>query len=143
MLIGFFYWLASKGKPVPLASPLPFAQEKAPPGYPPLAFFGCPHASLFVIHQDISGPKIFCNFFRQTPLLDPWFCTSSFKNTNTLSFTVRSRLNAAWSYQRQHFAKTPGWCEAAALPAPGPCTLLGQVKAYPGLKLSPPENKNK
>lgn len=45
-----------------------FCPGKSPPsGYPSFSFFGCPHASLFVIHQDISGPKIFCNFSRQPP----------------------------------------------------------------------------
>lgn len=139
-LIEFFTGRLPNANLFPLPLSLPFAQEKAHP-----------LATLHSLSLDVltplylsfiktfQAPKSFATF-SDNPLLDPWFCTSSFKNTNTLSFTVRSRLNAAWSYHRQHFAKPPGWCEAAA---PGPCMELGQVKAYPGLELSLQENKDK
>lgn len=140
MLNRVFLLAAFQTRPYsPSLSPA-FCPGKSPPsGYPSFSFFGCPHASLFVIHQDISGPKIFCNFSRQPPPLplpDPWFCTSSYKTTITLSFTVRSRMNAAWLCHCQLFAKLPGWCEAAVRASSGPRVVLAQVKAYPGLKLS-------
>lgn len=120
----------------PSLSPLPFAQEKAHP-----------LATLHVLSLDVltplylpfiktfQAPKSFATF-PDNPLLDPWFCTSSFKTTITLSLAVRSRLNAAWLCHCQLFAKPPGWCEAAAPASPGPCVVLAQVKAYPGLRLS-------
>lgn len=124
----------------PRLSPLPFAQEKAHllATLPPLSLGVVAPLYLSFIKTS-QAPKSFATF-SENPLLDPRFCTSSLKITNTLSFTVRSRLNAAWSYHRQHFAKAPGWCEAAARPAPGPCTV-GQVKAYPGLALASREQK--
>lgn len=67
----FFYWPAFKGEPVPLASPLPFAQEKAHP-----------LATLHSLSLDVltplywsfiktfQAPKSFATF-SDNPLLDP------------------------------------------------------------------------
>lgn len=120
----------------PSLSPLPFAQEKAHP-LATLHFLSLDVLTPLYLSfiKTFQAPKSFATF-PDNPPLDPWFCTSSFKTTITLSFTVRSRLNAAWLCHCQLFAKLPGWCEAAVLARPGPCVVLAQVKAYPGLRLS-------
>lgn len=138
MLNRVFYWPPSKCKPIRLPSlPLPFAQEKAHP-LATLHFLSLDVLTPLYLSfiKTFQAPKSFATF-PDNPLLDPWFCTSSFKTTTiTLSFTVRSRLNAAWLCHCQLFAKLPGWCEAAARASPGACVLLAQVKAEPGLRLS-------
>lgn len=120
----------------PSLSPLPFAQEKAHP-LATLHFLSLDVLTPLYLSfiKTFQAPKSFATF-PDNPLLDPWFCTSSFKTTITLSFTVRSRLNAAWLCHCQLFAKLPGWCEAAAPASPGPCVVLARVKVYPGLRLS-------
>lgn len=139
MLNRVFYWPPSKRDPVRLPSPLPFAQEKAHP-LATLHFLSLDVLTPLYLSfiKTFQAPKSFATFPDNPPLPlpDPWFCTSSFKTTITLSFTVRSRMNAAWLCHCQLFAKLSGWCEAAVRASSGPRVVLAQVKAYPGLKLS-------
>lgn len=126
--------------PLPLPCLLP---RKKPTLWLPFILFLWMSSRLSICHSSRHfRPQNLLQLFQTTPSLIP-DSAPPLKNTNTLSFTVQSRLNAAWLYHRQHFAKAPGWCEAAALPAPGSCKVLGQLQAHPGLKLSLQENKNK
>lgn len=75
--------------------------------------------------------------FSDHPLLDPWFCTSSFKNTNTLS---HSQADHGWMRHGCTTASTlpnpPGWwwgcCSACSwtLPGVGSGKGLSWIKAF-------------
>lgn len=123
------------------AFPLPcLLPRKKPTLWLPFISFLWMSSRLSICHSSRHfRPQNLLQLFQTTPPLplpDPWFCTSSFKTTITLSFTVRSRMNAAWLCHCQLFAKLSGWCEAAVRASSGPRVVLAQVKAYPGLKLS-------
>lgn len=139
----------------PRLSPLPFARLKAHP-LPTLHFLSLavllPLYVLLICHSslNISGLKIFYNFFflRQSPPLIPDSAPPLFKPLS-LSFAVRSRMNAAWLCQCQLFANLPGcvcvpmwvWWEAPALEArviykPRTPAGVGSGEALWGLQLS-------
>lgn len=144
MLNRVFYWPPSKHEPIRLPSLPCLLPRKKPTLWLPFIFFLWMSSRLSICHSSRHfRPQNLLQLFQTTPppLLDPWFCTSSFKTTITLSFTVSSRMNAAWLCHRQLFAKLPGWCEAAAPASSGPCVVLAQVKAYSGLRLHLREQK--
>lgn len=141
----FFTGLLPNANPFTFPLSAAFCPEKSPPsGYPSFSFFRRPHASLFVIHQDISGPQNLLQLFQTTPSLIPDSAPPLLKTPSP----SHSQSDHAWMRHGCTTAspspnRLAGALALAALAGPRPCLVLGQAQAYPGLKFSLKGTKTK